>query len=1665
MNFKHKRIFAVMMIFLLLFPSSAVPVLAVDTDEEAEVEEPSMIDISSDWQGSVMGDTGTDDINYENYEITEHEDASVTMRVSNNRGKMASGNEGLAYYFKQVDPDENYEMTATAHVDSIDANNQVGFGIMLRSNILMNERDGNFTGDYVAVGGIRQDVRGFYKYADGGYQYPDELDFNTTVPASGEEYQLSIRKVGDIYQLKVNGETQQLVDYDGEMNYAGLFASRNVTVTYSDINLQIDGQVELGDWDFSAFGSNTSIVSDPIRNTDPTLNEDGSVFIEASGGKISSSEDGISFYHKGLSANANFEIHAKAKVHSFTANNQVSFGLMVRDQIGGHGDSGGHEANYVSVGALDQVMKGFYKKASLTKLDTFAGSRDPATDEVYDLSIRKSGDMYVVSSNGVESDPIHLEDTFMDEIFVGLYVARGAAVTFSDFDIDVDARTVADLQVDATDMKTSYLVGEDLDLTGLNVTAVFSDGSEQVLSEGDYIVTGFDSSEVGENTITLNYNGKTATVVLDIESLDVTDLQIKYFPAKTDYYKGDTFDPQGFVVIAEYNHGFAFAELTEDLYRFSIAGEDVTDEGFIFENGGPETVTVRSTETEDVTTTFTIVVKEANLTEIELRRAPTKTLYFLGDELDLSGMSVYAIYSDGAEVRLMADEYAVSNFDSSVPDESQALTISHKGEEVVLTVRVKERELEGIEVTDYPKTTFYVNDAFESDGLVVSEVYDNGDLEVLATDAYTIDSSGFDASESGTYGIDVVPDDVSIDAITYQVTVRDETEVDWKTIRFGQSTSDANNTIDVRDDGTVEIVALEGGGKITGDHDGISFYYTEIDATEDNFTLSANVKVTDYAKTPHDGQESFGIMARDALGPANDAGVFASNIAAVGGFSGGTRDDNGTQAFVRTGVLASDGEGSEGIQKQMLHDVRPSIDNTYPAEEYRLTLEKTNSGYIGKLNDGDGAIFFEPELLNVQDDKVYVGFYTARLATIEVSDIVFDVTASETDAPKVEPPMEPVTPDFEYVSLGKTSLEDYTLMLKANVDGVVTVKQGHDTIARDQEVKAGELVEIAATLLPNSDTNFSTTFLPDDTQLLTSYDKIVHNVTVSMKTFGEGGADIYVSPTGTSAGDGTKEDPLTIDTAIDYVKPGQTIYVMEGTYVRDAKIEIKKFNDGTEEAMKYLVADPDASERPLIDFDKRSEGVVHSGNYWHVKGIDFARSAGNTKGYTIGGSHNIIENVVLYEHGDTGLQISRTDTSENDKAKWPSHNLILHSVSYDNRDPAENNADGFAAKLTVGVGNVFDGNISHNNIDDGWDLYTKVGTGAIGPVTIRNSIAFNNGTLSSGYVGNAGKNGFKLGGEGVHVPHVIENSIAFGNGAYGFTSNSNPGVIANSNIGWNNDGANLSLTTYNHIETDFMMDGFASYRTDGIADENDSYPAELASDINYLFQSGQSENASGDLLSEEILESMEALFIYDDAGNIVSVNRNDEGEIVWGDLWEVYNSYMGIEEEDPVTPPGEGGEEEDSVTPPGEGGEEEDPVTPPGEGGEEEDPVTPPGEGGEEEDPVTPPGEGGEEEDPVTPPGEGEEEEDPVTSPGGSGDGEKSTDDKDEDGKKESSKDKDKSGSNGASKNESKGDSKGDGNLPDTNTGIYNGLIVGLMMFAAGLTLFITRKRKENETV
>ncbi|MEU6181781.1 RICIN domain-containing protein [Streptomyces coeruleorubidus] len=291
------------------------------------------------------------------------------------------------------------------------------------------------------------------------------------------------------------------------------------------------------------------------------------------------------------------------------------------------------------------------------------------------------------------------------------------------------------------------------------------------------------------------------------------------------------------------------------------------------------------------------------------------------------------------------------------------------------------------------------------------------------------------------------------------------------------------------------------------------------------------------------------------------------------------------------------------------------------------------------------------------------------------------------------------------------------------------------------------------------------------------------------------GDALYVAPNGSDSAPGTQSNPTTLTSAISRVSAGGTIYMRGGTYRYSQTVTIPAGKNGTSGDRTELAAYP--GETPVLNFSAQSEsssnrGLAVNGSYWHVKGLVVERAGDN--GIFVGGSNNVIERTVTRFNRDTGLQLSRM-ASSTPKDQWPSHNLILSAESHDNADSDGEDADGFAAKLTSGPGNVFRYAVAHNNIDDGWDLYTKPDTGPIGAVTIEDSLAYDNGTLSNGgQAGNGDRNGYKLGGDDIAVNHIVRRSIAYENGKHGFTYNSNTGTMQISdNVSIGNEQRNFNF--------------------------------------------------------------------------------------------------------------------------------------------------------------------------------------------------------------------------------------------------------------------------------
>jgi len=261
--------------------------------------------------------------------------------------------------------------------------------------------------------------------------------------------------------------------------------------------------------------------------------------------------------------------------------------------------------------------------------------------------------------------------------------------------------------------------------------------------------------------------------------------------------------------------------------------------------------------------------------------------------------------------------------------------------------------------------------------------------------------------------------------------------------------------------------------------------------------------------------------------------------------------------------------------------------------------------------------------------------------------------------------------------------------------------------------------------------------------------------------------------------------------ALTNVKAGQNVFVKGGNYTVDTKITLS--TSGTLGNEITVIGQTDGTKAKL-DFSSMSEnssnqGIVLTGNFWYIKGIDIYKAGDN--GMQIKGNDNIIEFCSFSECSDTGLQIDN----------GASNNTILNCDSFYNADSTEENADGFACKLSAGTGNKFIGCRAWQNLDDGWDGYLR-NTDNI-ETTYENCWSIKNGYLKNDEKGNGDGNGFKTGGsDDKLLKHnaIYKNCVAVANLYDGFDHNSNRGNITLYNCSSYDNGKNYSFSTSNPLE-------------------------------------------------------------------------------------------------------------------------------------------------------------------------------------------------------------------------------------------------------------------------
>jgi hypothetical protein len=291
----------------------------------------------------------------------------------------------------------------------------------------------------------------------------------------------------------------------------------------------------------------------------------------------------------------------------------------------------------------------------------------------------------------------------------------------------------------------------------------------------------------------------------------------------------------------------------------------------------------------------------------------------------------------------------------------------------------------------------------------------------------------------------------------------------------------------------------------------------------------------------------------------------------------------------------------------------------------------------------------------------------------------------------------------------------------------------------------------------------------------------------------------YVATNGNDNGPGTLAQPFaSIAKAQQAANSGDTVYIRGGTYtnfsVAATDANYQYVLNITKSNIQFLGYPGDT--RPVLNFANISPATLR------VCGIQVTGSNDTFSGFDLtgitAGTEKQCDNWRITGNGNTFNQIVNRDDQANGiyLLSHSSNNLIKNCDSYNLvgvNGISAGNTDGFGCH-SQGSGNVFYGDRSWGNSDDGYDCINNPGGG----VVFDNCWAYDNGRLD----GN--KNGFKIGGFGdtggafPNPPPV--NTVIFclsaDNGANGFYANHQPGQAAN----WYNDTAYNNHGNFNMLE-------------------------------------------------------------------------------------------------------------------------------------------------------------------------------------------------------------------------------------------------------------------------
>ncbi len=200
-----------------------------------------------------------------------------------------------------------------------------------------------------------------------------------------------------------------------------------------------------GCWKGTVFGDIGGAPSKESFVLEPLSRDSVHIAVKDNKGKIAGSSDGIAMYYTKVPADKNFVLSAKAKINDYFLNNQVSFGLMARDDMYIDMNCADLLGDYVAAAPL-HLTKGaqstncFARKSGVLNTGGVC-TREYKPGDVVDLRLESTNDGYACTfadektiTGGFDFKLVTIDPA---NVYVGMFVSRNADIIFEDIKLEI----------------------------------------------------------------------------------------------------------------------------------------------------------------------------------------------------------------------------------------------------------------------------------------------------------------------------------------------------------------------------------------------------------------------------------------------------------------------------------------------------------------------------------------------------------------------------------------------------------------------------------------------------------------------------------------------------------------------------------------------------------------------------------------------------------------------------------------------------------------------------------------------------------------------------------------------------------------------------------------------------------------------------------------------------------------------------------------------------------------------------------------------------------------------------------------------------------------------------------------------------------------------------